>query len=137
MLVQHAGLRNELIPVAGRGNSGGEGVLHFTVGAVFSIAPGFFQRFHGPFIEQYTTGLLDLHPHTNLTIGHKPAYPAAGARLFIDLAPAGGKVDVGVLIVVSWFISDWVVLSGSYLADISAAWVKSCPLIVGANQRDK
>lgn len=137
MLVQHAGLRNELISVAGRGNSGGEGVLHFTGGAVFSIAPDCFQRFHGPLIEQYTTGLLDLHPLTNLTIGHKPAYPAAGARLFIDLAPAGGKVDVGVLIVVSWFISDWVVLSGSYLADISAAWVKSCPLIVGANQRDK
>ena len=136
MLVQHAGLRSELISVAGRENSGGEGVLHLTVGAVFSIAPGFFQRFHGPFIEQYTKGLLDFQPLTNLTIGRAPAYPA-GARLFIDLAPAGGKVDVGVLIVVSWFISDWVVLSGSYLADISAAWVKSCPLIVGANQRDK
>lgn len=133
MLVQHAGLINELISVAGRENSGGEGVLHFTGGAVFSIAPGCFQRFHG---QRYTTGLIDLHPLTNLTIGHKPACPA-GAPLFIDFAPAGGKVDVGGLIVVSWFISDYVVLSGSYLADIRAAWVKSCPLRVGANQRDK
>ena len=108
-------------------------MLHFTGGAVFSIAPGCFQRFHG---QRYTRGLIDLHPLTNLTIGHKPACPA-GAPLFIDIAPAGGKVDVGGLIVVSWCISDYVVMSGSYLADIRAAWVKSCPLRVGANQRDK